>query len=129
MTMNFADLTVGATLGSAPFVLSEQEAAQWIALFPRDARYLPTMPRAMMSMITMRAFMHVMKDRPKGNVHAGQNVDLMALPQMGDLLTTTIRCIDKTMKNGRRWVNFETQTLNERGAPLFRGTMNMIWAA
>ncbi len=127
--MAFADLVPGSLMGVAEFRLTEVETSEWLALFPNDARYLPTMPRAMIAMVVMRAFMEIMRDRPQGNLHAGQTFWLSALPKLGAIMTTRLRCVEKNLKNGRRWVAFESETVGEAAAPLFRGKMNLIWAA
>lgn len=127
--MAFVDLVPGALMGEAEFRLTEAETSQWVGLFPNDTRYLPTMPRAMISMVVMRAFMDIMRDRPQGNLHAGQTFWLSALPKFGAIMTTRLRCVDKHLKNGRRWVAFESETVGDAAALLFRGKMNLIWAA
>jgi hypothetical protein len=127
--IGFADITPGAGMGEATFTLTETEASQWSTLFPGDARYLPTMPRAMIAMVVMRAFMEIMQDRPKGNIHAGQTFWLSELPKLGEGMTTRLRCVDKSFKNDRRWITFETQTVRTAGNLLFRGQIKMIWAA
>ena len=60
--IGFADLTPGALMGESEFKLTDVEASEWVALFPDDARYLPTVPRAMIAMVVMRAFMEIMRD-------------------------------------------------------------------
>ena len=127
--MAFVDLVPGALMGEAEFRLTEAETSQWVGLFPNDTRYLPTMPRAMISMVVMRAFMDIMRDRPQGNLHAGQTFWLSALPKFGATMTTRLRCVEKHLKNGRRWVAFESETVGDAAALLFRGKMNLIWAA
>lgn len=125
----FADILPGSVMGQSVFRLTDVEASQWTALFPTDARYLPTMPRAMVAMVVMRAFMEIMHDRPKGNIHAGQTFWFSALPKLGEIMTTQLRCVEKFIKSDKRWVVFETKTMNAMATPLFRGKMNLIWAA
>jgi hypothetical protein len=127
--MDFAHLVPGASMGYSEFRLTEAETSEWIGLFPNDARYLPMMPRAMISMVVMRAFMEIMRDRPKGNLHAGQTFWLSALPRLGAIMTTRLSCAEKNLKNGRRWVTFESETVNDAAVLLFRGKMSLVWAA
>jgi hypothetical protein len=127
--IGFADLVPGTRMGESEFRLTDVEVSKWTSLFPNDACYLPVMPRAMIAMVVMRAFMDIMRDRPKGNIHAGQTFWLSALPKLGEILTTRIHCVDKSIKNGRHWVVFESDTIDASEKPLFRGKMNLIWAA
>ena len=70
--MTFADFETGAMLGRHDFVLDDEAIGLWTGLFPEDRRSLPIMPPAMIAMIVMRAFVQILHDRPRGNVHAGQ---------------------------------------------------------
>jgi hypothetical protein len=127
--MTFADLEPGATLGMHHMVLAQDTVDQWTALFPDDQQSLPTMPAAMTAMILMRAFTEILSQRPRGNIHAGQKFWISRLPHVGDEITTTLRCIGKEEKNGRRWVTFSSNTNDTAGRLLFRGQTTTIWAA
>jgi hypothetical protein len=127
--MVFDNIEPGIVLGQSEFRVTDAAVSEWTSLFPSDATGLPVMPRAMISMISMRAFMEIVHDRPKGNVHAEQSTVLSALPSIGDTLMTRLRCLEKVLKNGRRWITFETDTVDSRGKALFRGQMKILWAA
>jgi hypothetical protein len=127
--MIFADIMPGVDLGESEFRLTDAEIAEWTSLFPCDAAALPVMPRAMVAMVVMRAFMAIMHDRPKGNIHAEQSTAIAVLPSIGDVMTTRLRSIEKTLKNGRRWITFESETVRSCGTLLFRGRMKMLWGA
>ena len=87
------------------------------------------MPPAMIAMVFMRAYVKIMKERPPGNVHAGQKFWVSRLPTLGDQLTTRLSCTGKEIKNNRRWVTFDANTVDAAGQLLFRGQMKSIWAA
>lgn len=127
--MTFASFQPGATLGQQDLVLTTDAADQWTALFPDDRQSLPTMPAGMTAMVLMRAFTEILSDRPRGNVHAGQKFWISRLPHVGDAITTTLRCLGKEEKSGRRWVTFSSESNDAAGHPLFRGQMTTIWAA
>ena len=127
--MTFDDLKPGATLGECQFDVTTEAVEEWSALFPDDRSGPPVMPAAMMAMVVMRAFMTIMKDRPRGNVHAGQKFWIAQLPSLHDRLTTRLHCVRKELKNNRRWATFETNTMKPAGALSFRGQMTTIWAA
>jgi hypothetical protein len=127
--MVFAKIEPGIVLGQSEFRVTNAEVSEWTSLFPSDGAALPVMPHAMVAMVSMRAFMEIMQDRPKGNIHAGQSTLIWALPYIGDILITRLRCIEKTLKDERRWITFETDTVRSCGKALFRGQMKMLWAA
>lgn len=126
--MTFDDFRPGTALGECSFAFNEDAVAGWSSLFPDDRRSLPTMPVAMIAMVVMRAYMAIMKDRPPGNVHAGQKFWIARLPRLNDRLTTRLSCLDKERKNERRWVTFASETTGAAGEVLFRGRMTTIWA-
>jgi hypothetical protein len=73
--------------------------------------------------------MQLMQDRPPGNIHAGQKFWIPRLPELNERLVTSLRCIGKELRNGRRWVTFGTKTVDAARGVLFQGQMKMIWAA
>jgi hypothetical protein len=127
--MTFADFEPGKTLGRRDFNLTEEMIGLWTGLFPDDRRSLPFMPPAMIAMVVMRAFIEILPDRPRGNVHAGQKFWISRLPQLQDGMTTTFRCLGKEEKGNRRWLTFGSDTVDTADRPLFRGQMTTIWAA
>lgn len=55
------------------------------------------------------------------SVHAGQKLEVLALPRVGDVLTVTGEARDKFTKRGRRYIVSETRTTNARGEEIARG--------
>lgn len=127
--MTFDSFDPVSLLGECAFTFTNETMDEWSALFPDDRRSLPAMPAAMIAMVMMRAFINIMNDRPRGNVHASQKFWVSRLPQLNDGLTTRLACIGKELKNSRRWVIFGTDTTDSTGTLLFRGQMTTIWAA
>lgn len=127
--MIFETIQPATDFGACPFEFTAETVAEWTALFPDDRAALPNMPPAMMSMVVMRAFMVLMRDRPPGNIHAGQKYWISALPVLGETLSTRLICLGKEFKNERRWVRFGSETVGRAGALFFRGEMTTIWAA
>jgi acyl dehydratase len=60
------------------------------------------------------------------SVHAGQQLEVLALPRVGDVLTVTGVARDKFVKRGRRYVVAETTTQNARGEPIARGVVTGV---
>jgi hypothetical protein len=127
--MTYAAFQPGIVLGRHAITISATAVQQWVELFPDDRMNLPTMPAGMMAMVLMRAFTNVLRDRPRGNVHAGQKFWISRLPEIGESMTTTLHCAGKEEKNGRRWVTLSGQTTGPAGDALFRSEMTTIWAA
>ena len=46
----------------------------------------------------MRAYLNVVTPRPPGNIHARQVLAVQALPQAGELVRSSIRCLGKEMR-------------------------------
>lgn len=125
----FDVLEAGSLLGEHRFVFDEAALGEWTALFPEDAGCRPVMPPAMLAMVVMRAFIAIMHDRPPGNVHAGQSFELLRLPVLDERLVTRLRCQCKDLRNGRRWVTFNSETSGDHGELRFSGVMTTLWAA
>jgi hypothetical protein len=126
--MTYADFVPGTVLGECPFSFTPETLALWTDLFSDDARCRPTMPPAMIAMVVMRAFMQILHDRPPGNIHAGQKFWISRLPELNERLVTTLRCVDKDLRNERRWVTFASDSVDGAGGVLFSGKMTTIWA-
>ncbi|MPZ58908.1 MAG: hypothetical protein GEU91_20940 [Rhizobiales bacterium] len=124
----FDVLQAGSLLGEHRFVFDEAALGEWTTLFPEDAG-CPVMPPAMLAMVVMRAFISIMRDRPPGNVHAGQQFELLRLPVLNERLVTRLRCQSKDLRNGRRWVTFNSETSDDGGELRFSGVMTTLWAA
>lgn len=60
------------------------------------------------------------------SVHAGQQLEVLALPRVGDVLTVTGVARDKFVKRGRRYVVAETSTHNARSEPIARGVVTGV---
>jgi acyl dehydratase len=60
------------------------------------------------------------------SIHAGQQLEVLALPRIGDVLTVTGVARDKFVKKGRRYVVAETSTHNARGEPIARGAVTGV---
>jgi acyl dehydratase len=60
------------------------------------------------------------------SVHAGQQLEVLALPRVGDVLSVTGVARDKFVKRGRRYVVAETNTRNARGEPIARGVVTGV---
>jgi hypothetical protein len=127
--MTFAAFQPGTTLGRHHSVLSDEILEQWTALFPADRATMSTMPSAMTAMVLMRAFIEILNERPVGNIHASQKFWISRLPLIGESITTTLRCVSKEEKSGRRWVTFASDSTDRSEQLLFRGQMTTIWAA
>lgn len=125
----FETFQPGELIGSRDYFLDTGALEDWLALFPAD-RNGDLMPPGMMAAVTIRAYSDVLQPRPPGNVHAAQSFTLRRRPRQGSRLTTTVRCAEKELRKGRRWIVFATETTDaSTGAPAFSGRMTVIWAA
>ncbi len=129
MTRDFASFHPGERVGSGRMRFDAAALDAWCAVFPDDRAFAPAMPPGMTAMIGMRAYMALLRDRPPGNIHARQRVEMLGGARLGDELTTTLTCVGKEMRRGRRWLEFATDTRNQDGAVVFRGRKLVIWGA
>ncbi len=124
----FDDFVENEVIGDQSFTISEAAFTQWTGLYPGDTACRPYMPPGMMAMVVMRGYMHAIPDRPPGNIHAEQRIELVRLPKIGDTVTTTYRCDRKEERVGRKWVYLTSDTADAEGNTLFSGRMTSIWA-
>ena len=124
----FADFEAGAKIGSHTFQIDNAMFELWTSLYPNDAACLPVMPPGMMAMVVMRGYMYAIPKRPPGNIHAEQRIELVRLPNIGDIVTTTYYCERAEERVGRKWVFLTSDTADDAGNMLFAGRMTSIWS-
>jgi len=124
----FADFEADTEIGTQTFTISEEMFALWTKLYPADAACSPFMPPGMMAMVVMRGYMGAIPNRPPGNIHAEQRIELLQLPNIGDTVKTAFRCSRREQRVGRKWVYLTSDTTDETGNILFVGRMTSIWS-
>ena len=77
----------------------------------------------------MRGFLTVVAPRPPGNVHARQQLKLAALPREGEVIRTTITCVNKELRRERRYVELQALGTGDGGRPIYDGRLTLIRAA
>lgn len=127
-TWLFERFVPGTPIGRHESELTQADIDAWCVLFPED-RMGTKMPPGMVASVTMQAYASLLRKKPPGNVHAGQNFTLHRLPSAGDRLVTELRCAGKEIKNERRWLTLETATRNAAGETMWTGRITAIWAA
>lgn len=118
----------GEVYGEHVWRLSPEAVADWRSLFPDDDTG-PLMPPGMTAAVTMRAYGALISPRPLGNIHGAQTYEMHRLPEIGETLTTTIRCENKEIRKGRRWVYLGIEARDEAGEPVFTGRFTSLVAA
>jgi hypothetical protein len=125
--LDFASIEVGREYGVHDFILDAELVRRWLAVYSavleRDK-----MPEGMLAVVSIRAYMAILPNRPPGGVHASQRYEIFRLPSVGDLLQTSMRCISKAEKSGRLWVELETATRTSDGTLHFKSVQTNIWA-
>lgn len=129
MTWTFDRFAPGQSFGVVSWTPDRAAFARWNALFRTCPDDQETLPAGMISMVALRAYMTLLDARPPGNIHALQTMRIDRLPPIGTPLETELRCRSCELRNGRRWVVFETQTRTADGDACFEGGMTMLWAA
>jgi len=129
MTWTFDRFEPGQSFGVVPWTPDRAAFARWNALFRTCPDDQVTLPAGMISMVALRAYMTLLDARPPGNIHAVQTMRIDLLPAIGTPLETELRCRSRELRNGRRWVTFETLTRTRDRVACFEGGMTMLWAA
>ena len=127
--LTFERFTPGAGLGECTESVGEDILAHWRALYPWDAPVGETLPAGLATVLLMRAYMRTLAPRPPGNLHARQQLSLVAAVRRGEAVTTRFDCTGKELRRERRYVEIATRSTGEGGRLLFTGRMALIWAA
>lgn len=123
----FDQFEPGATYGVHCETLSADALRAWYEVFPDDP-IGPVIPAGYISVVMMRAYFAVVTPRPPGNIHAGQRFVVHALPQLGQRIEVSVRCIRKEIRRDRRFVWLEFNATRAGGLPVFDAVMTMIVA-
>jgi len=120
----FDDFHPGAELGHVSIVLNAERISNWSAIYGGTSDHVPP---GLLVAVMMEAYLKAIQPRPPGNIHASQKLIFGEAAKPGDQLDATLTCIDKTMRNERRWVTFGV-TLRNRSRDVLRGEIRTIWA-
>ena len=126
--MTFDRFEPGAVIGTVTFDLTEARMAEWRMLFPDEPASGPTLPPGLVIAMMMRGYIHILGERPDGNVHAEQELRWFGPAPCNEPLVVGLRCLRKEVRSQRRWVWLENSVGNQAGATYLRGTMRMLWA-
>jgi hypothetical protein len=127
----YADFQPGHNFGKMSIVLDVDRLAQWDAIYggggdSNDPARL--VPQGLLVTCMMEAYLGLIQPRPPGNIHAGQSIVFgTSHVWLGDTVTITASCMDKTLRKGRGWVIFEV-TVARGDQTLLRGEIRSIWA-
>lgn len=127
----FDDFKPGTRMGETSLVYGAELAGQWERIFgaSADSADRAAQGASIATVMMMRAYMSVVSPRPPGNVHARQHLMLDDVPVQDERVRVEISCVGKELRRGRRYVDLEVIGTGEGGRPLYRGLMNLIWAA
>lgn len=129
MTWTFDDFEPGATIGSAEQTIDDAKVNAWLAIYQDQPDTRPRVPAGMAMLIVMHGYAEAVQPRPNGNVHAAQALTIKRVPQVGDRLTTNVRCQKKELKKERRWVTFDVEVRDQHGNLCYEATNTSVWAA
>jgi len=129
MYWSYDRFTVGAVLGTREETISDEILGRWLEILPGDRAFLPFIPPGLATAVVMRAYMHILADRPPGNIHIGNAMHIVRMAPANVRLRTRLRCIHKAERKGRPSVSFEALTDAGDAAPVYRSRIDMLWAA
>lgn len=128
----FDDFRPGVPMGEYEEVYDAQQAGRWQTIFGSTAQKNANAASESASMAVvamMRAFLHVVSPRPPGNVHARQQLQMHALPRLGETMRIAVACAGKEIRRERRYVDLSVRATGDGGRALFEGRISLIWAA
>lgn len=125
--LDFESLEEGSVLGQHRVLLGDDTFARWSAIFPEDIDG-DVMAPGMAAPMMMQAYAEILKKKPKGNIHGGQRFTFHRLPRLGTHITTEFRCVAKTLKGTRKWVDLEFWSGTDEGKVCWTGRMTVLWA-
>ena len=128
-TLRFDTLEPGRVLGTHVEVAGAALLGRWSALYPDDAFAPGETPAGLANVLVMRAYLAVVQPRPPGNVHAGLSITRLAPIPAGARTHTTVTCVGRHERSGRRFVEFSAQTRSDDGSSLVEARLTLIWAA
>jgi acyl dehydratase len=118
----------GKVYGSKNFTIDETVVAKWRTVYPNDNEP-GVVPGGMLAMIVVDAVLTLNSPRPPGGVHGGQTFDVRRMPRIGETLVTEVKCLDKDIKKGRKWVRTLTTTRSkDNGEIVLTGIMTTLVA-
>lgn len=128
--LTFERFQPGAAMGVASETVDEDLLKKWHALYPQDPPCAAgEVPVGIATVLMMRAYIQVLNPRPPGNIHAGQHFTLSSPIECGETVRTEMRCVGKTLRGERRFVEFAVRATGRADRLLFTGSLNLIWAA
>lgn len=116
-------------IGSVTIPVDGTDISNWFALFPETAQPISTLPPGLVIALMMRGYIQILGERPRGNVHASQELEWHAPAPATGALIVSLKCEKKELKEGRRWLWLENTVATTNGAICLKGTMRMLWAA
>lgn len=128
----FDDFQPGVPMGEYEEVYDGQQVGRWQTIFGSSAQEDANAASEAASMAVvamMRAFLHVVTPRPPGNVHARQQLQMHALPRLGETMRIAVACAGKEIRRERRYVDLGVRATGDGGRALFDGRISLIWAA
>jgi acyl dehydratase len=88
----------------------------------------PIVPPGLAFIYLSDCIQDLLRNKPPGGVHAKQQLSFLEPIRPGDVLTTSLRVKGKYVKRERKYVEFETETVNQHGQMVLTGKRISIWA-
>lgn len=129
--LTYERLIAGQPVGHVRLHVTQAECALWRDVFPNVDGGGAFHPPGLVIALAMRGYTQLLRERPPGNLHAGQAWTWGApLPVSETELTVSLLCEQKQRTQTRRWVWFRCSLRGDDGdgADYLQGCMRMAWA-
>jgi hypothetical protein len=128
--LTFDRLEPGKPLGKLTLAFDPIQLTRWDSIFPGSIAASDVfVPSGLVVAFSMRGYVALLGERPKGNVHAGQQFVWGRRVPKGTDLVVTLTCLRKELKRERRWVWFDNRLSGREGDLHLQATMTLVWAA
>lgn len=118
-TVPFDRIEPGQEVGSISYVLDDSVVSRHLRATQQDpypGQYAPVSILAAEGVNLADRFYDISQ-----SVHAGQQLEVHAVPRLGSTLTVSGRAVDKFVKRGRRYVQIATTTRDDVGVHIASG--------
>lgn len=112
-TVPFEAIEPGQEVGTFSYVLDEKTVSRHLRATQQEPYPGPLAPVSILAADGVN-----LADRHydiSQSVHAGQRLEVLALPRLGSTLTVRGRAVAKFVRRGRRFVEIETETVDDAG--------------
>lgn len=114
----------GAVYGEAVFDVTRELVDRWSQAYGGESQRVVA-PIGLIVLIQQKAYKDVVAPRPPGHIQGGQYFEALGPILVGARVTTRVSCVDKELRNGRRWVRMGFEGWSSDGS-VYKGINTIL---